>query len=110
MKIIKTAVEHGRADGYIAEEDSNIMVPDKPTTVQLYGLVMDHKPPVSGSSIPPLREVVSGSGSNTDFISAWMIRGTFRQTCTQRRTARTLPYFLAQTTHLTDLMDRLCLI
>ena len=32
----------------------------------------DHKPPVSGSNIPPLREVVSGSGSNTEFISAYV--------------------------------------
>ena len=39
-------------------------------SARLYGLVKDHKPVVPGSKIPPLREVVSGSGSNTEYISA----------------------------------------
>ena len=72
LKSVKKAVDQGRAAGYISEADANLMVPDKPTPGRLYGLVKDHKPPVSGSNIPPLREVVSGSGSNTEFISAYV--------------------------------------
>ena len=38
------------------------MVPDKPTPGKLYGLVKYHKPVEPSSNLPPLREIVSGSG------------------------------------------------
>ena len=65
-------VREGMECGYISEKDAKLMVPDSPKAGRLYGLVKDHKPcnPVTG--IPPLREVVSGSGSNTEFISAFV--------------------------------------
>ena len=42
------------------------------TPGKLYGLVKDHKPVETSSKLPPLREVVSGSGSNTEFLSAFV--------------------------------------
>ena len=48
------------------------MVPEEPKAGRLYGLVKDHKGVEPGSKIPKLREVVSGSGSNTEFISAYV--------------------------------------
>ena len=38
----------------------------------MYGLVKDHKETQPGSNIPKLREVVSGSDSNTEYISAYV--------------------------------------
>ena len=43
------------------------MVPDNPEAGNLYGVVKDHKQPR-----PKLWEVVSGSGSNTEYISEYM--------------------------------------
>ena len=34
--------------------------------------VKDHKPVAAGKNIPKLREIVSGSGSNTEYISAYL--------------------------------------
>ena len=48
---------------YISQKDAILMVPDKPTPGKLYNLVKDHKPVEPSSNLPPLREVVSGSGS-----------------------------------------------
>ena len=69
---VKTAVEYGRSRGFISEEDAKVMVPELPKAGRLYGLVKDHKPVPAGRKIPKLREVVSGSGSNTEFISAFV--------------------------------------
>ena len=65
-------VEVGRKIEFISEEDANIMSPEKPKPGRLYGLVKDHKPLEPGSSIPKLREVVSGSGSTTEYLSAFV--------------------------------------
>ena len=48
------------------------MIPEKPKAGRLYELVKDHKFVVEGEKIPKLREVVSGSGSNTEMISAYV--------------------------------------
>ena len=47
------------------------MITEEPRCGRLYGLVKDHKP-VDETGIPPLREVVSCSGSNSEFISAYV--------------------------------------
>ena len=69
---IKKAVTKGRTEGIISDDDANLMVPEKPKPGRLYGLVKDHKPLAPDSNIPKLREVVSGSGSNTEYISAFV--------------------------------------
>ena len=70
--IIKDIVSEGEQCGYISTPDAALMVPVEPRPGRLYGLVKDHKPVVPGTGIPPLREVVSGSGSNTEYISAFV--------------------------------------
>ena len=51
--------------------DGNLSVcHEQPIPARLYGLIKDDKPVSAGSNIPPLREVVRGSGSNTKYISA----------------------------------------
>ena len=71
-KEVKEAVEMGVREGYINPEDGAIMVPDKPCAGRLYGNVKDHKPVEPGKNIPKLREIVSGSGSNTEYISSYV--------------------------------------
>ena len=56
---------------YISQKDAIFMVPDKPTPGKLYDLEKDHKPVEPSSNLPPLREVVSGSGSNTEFLTTF---------------------------------------
>ena len=69
---IKKAVTKGRSEGIISDEDANIMIPENPKPGRLYGLVKDHKPIDPNTNIPKLREVVSGSGSNTEYVSAFV--------------------------------------
>ena len=52
--------------------DAILMVSDKPTPGKLYVLVKEHKPVEPSSNLPLLREVVSGSGSKTEFFSAFV--------------------------------------
>ena len=69
---VQQVVEEGRSNGYISEGDAKLMVREKAKAGRLSGLVKDHKGVKPGSNIPPLREVVSGSGGNTEFISAFV--------------------------------------
>ena len=47
------------------------MVPEMPSPGRLTATVKDHKD-IIRDGIPPLREVVSGSGSNTEMISGYV--------------------------------------
>ena len=85
--------------GFMTDSDAAVMVPEKPKPGRLYGLVKDHKPvnPVSG--IPPLREVISGSGSNTEYISAFVDHHL-------KQEVKKLPSFIEDTPHLLrDIME-----
>ena len=68
---IEKLVEKGVDKGFICPEDAALMVPPEPAAGRLYGLVKDHKPVNPETGIPPLREVISGSGSNTEMVSAY---------------------------------------
>ena len=72
LEIVKNLVEEGRSLNYISEKDSRIMVPKEARPGRMYGLVKNHKPVDVVTGIPPLREVVSCSGSSTEFISAYV--------------------------------------
>ena len=72
---IKDAVDVGKQAGYISVGDAAAMVPEEPKPGRFYGLVKNHVDKESwpdGSVIPPLRPVVSGSGSNTENISLFI--------------------------------------
>ena len=69
---MKDIVCEGEQCGFISTPDSTLMVPDEPRPGRLYGLVKDYKPVSPETGIPLLREVVSGSGSNTEYISAFV--------------------------------------
>ena len=72
---IKDTVEEGRKAGFVSDQDAEAMVPAEPKAVRFYGLVKNHIEQCAwpaGSNIPPLRPVVSGSGSNTENISRFV--------------------------------------
>ena len=54
---------------YISAEDGAAAVPQEATAGRLYMNPKDHKRPDPVTNIPPMREVVSGSGSNTEGLS-----------------------------------------
>ena len=63
---LKAMAEEGVEKGYICEEDGAVMVPKEPTAARFYMNSKDHKPIDPRTGVPPWREVISGSGSNTE--------------------------------------------
>lgn len=64
-KGIWTAVEEGVCPKEIAEK----LLPETPSTGKAYGMPKAHKQIEEGKTIPPMRLVASGCGSNTENIS-----------------------------------------
>ena len=69
---VKDLVEEGVKSGYIHPDDEKMMVPSVAKPGRYYGLPKNHKLIALGKNIPPLRPVVSGSGSKTEGISHWV--------------------------------------
>ena len=67
---IKDTVDEGVQSGYVHPGDVNHLVPPEPKCGRFYGLVKNHIEPEKWTGpIPPLRPIVSASGSNTEGIS-----------------------------------------
>ena len=69
---IKSFLEESAKKEIISENDAKNLLPQEPTPGRFYGLVKNQKAIPEGDKIPPLRPVVSGSGSNTELIS-WLV-------------------------------------
>ena len=69
---IKRFLDQSAEEGIITTTDAKNLLPEQPTPGRFYGLVKNHKEIQEGEKIPPLRPVVSGSGSNTELIS-WLV-------------------------------------
>ena len=69
---IKAFLEESAKKEIISENDAKNLLPQEPTPGRFYGLVKNQKAIPEGDKIPPLRPVVSGSGSNTEMIS-WLV-------------------------------------
>ena len=65
-RLLKSLVEEGVREGYIGEKDGKVAMPREPTAARLYGNPKVHKPIREDLGIPPLREIVSCAGSNTE--------------------------------------------
>ena len=72
MLQIKKYLNESVEAGIVNKEYAKNLLPDEPTPGRFYGLVKNHIKPPEGETIPPLRPVVSGSGSNTEMIS-WLV-------------------------------------
>ena len=66
MVRIRELVEEGKEKGFVSEKDAAVALPSEPTPARLYGNPKVHKPPREDLGIPPLREIVSCSGSTTE--------------------------------------------
>jgi len=69
---IKRFLDESAEEGLISTTDAKNLLPTEATPGRFYGLVKNHKEIPAGEIIPPLRPVVSGSGSNTELIS-WLV-------------------------------------
>ena len=69
---IKRFLDESAKKEIISENDAKNLLPQEPTPGRFYGLVKNQKTIPEGDKIPPLRPVMSGSGSNTEMIS-WMV-------------------------------------
>ena len=64
-ELVKKIIEEGKEKGFISEDDARLALPSEPKPGRLYGNPKDHKQCNPETGQPPLREVVSNSGSNT---------------------------------------------
>ena len=97
---IKDKVSEGQSANYISESDAIAMIPDEPRAGRFYGLVKNHVSEDAwpdGSKIPPLRPVVSGSGSNTENISLFVDEYS-------RQEVPKLPSFIEDSRHLLQII------
>ena len=62
---IKDCVKRGVEEGFIGEKDGQEAMPREPKAGRIYANVKYHKP-ISPTGLPPCREIVSGSGANTE--------------------------------------------
>ena len=69
---IKQFAEDAATEGFITAETARRLIPEQPSEGRAYGLVKAHKPVEQNKNIPPLRLVVSGSGSNTENASLFV--------------------------------------
>ena len=68
---ILSLIKNGVENKIISESDAKIMQPNgKPG--KLYGIPKLHKGIPEGKRLPPCRPIVSNSGSNTEYISAFI--------------------------------------
>ena len=69
---IKMAANQGVEDGIITKDIAEQLVPPAPSNGRAYGMPKAHKEVEEGKSIPPLRLVISGCGSNTEPASHFL--------------------------------------
>ena len=66
------AANQGVEDGIITKDIAEQLVPPAPSNGRAYGMPKAHKEVEEGKSIPPLRLVISGCGSNTEPASHFL--------------------------------------
>ena len=96
-------VEEGVREGFIHPDDAAEMVPEDAKPGRYYGLAKVHKarqgwPQVAGGRCPPLRPVVSGSGTVGEGISHWVDEQA-------KSEVKRLPTYLEDTRHLLQLIQ-----
>ena len=97
---VKDLIQEGVNEGVIHKDDVPFMMPSKPTAGRLYGLVKDHAPQSKWlfDKIPPLRPVVSMSGSNTEGLSHWVDEQA-------KAEVHKLPSYVEDTRHLLQIFQ-----
>ena len=99
-KLLKALVLEGKEKGYVGEKDAALAMPSSPSPAKLYGNPKAHKDPREDLGIPPLREIVSCSGSNTEGLGKLVDSIT-------RPVDEACDSFLQDTPHLLRLIEEL---
>ena len=99
-RLIKELVEEGVREGFVGEKDGAVAVPKEPTPARLYGNPKVHKPIREDIGIPPLREIVSCAGSNSEGLGKIVDSYT-------RPVDENCRSFLQDTPHLLRLIENL---
>ena len=100
-KLVKEVVEKGIKDGYIHPKDKPFLLPDNAKCGRLYGLVKDHATKdkwLLNGSIPPLRPVVSMSGTTTEGLAHWL-------DIIAKPLVPKLPSFIEDTRHMLQIIE-----
>ena len=69
---IKRIIKYGLNQELYNKRVADSLLPKEASCGRLYGLLKDHKCVQEGKKIPPMRLVISGSGSNTEYISRFL--------------------------------------
>jgi hypothetical protein len=96
-------VQEGVEAGFIHPEDAADMVPEEARAGRYYGLAKNHKaravwPAAAGGRCPPLRPVVSGSGTVDEGLSKWVDEHA-------KGEVTRLPTYLEDTRHLLQIIQ-----
>ena len=97
---LKALVEEGVREGFVNEKDGKVAMPKEPTPARLYGNPKVHKPIREDIGIPPLREIVSCAGSNTEGLGKIVDSYT-------RPVDEACPSFIQDTPHLLRLIEEI---
>ena len=100
FKLLKALVEEGKEKGFVGEKDAALAMPSSPSPAKLYGNPKAHKTSREDLGIPPLREIVSCSGSNTEGLGKLVDSVT-------RPVDEACDSFLQDTPHLLRLIEEL---
>lgn len=99
-RLLKTLVGEGVREGFVGEKDGAVAMPREPTSARLYGNPKVHKPTRADIGIPPLREIVSCAGSNSEGLGKLVDSHT-------RPVDEACSSFLQDTPHLLRLIEDL---
>ena len=96
-------VQEGVREGFINPGDASFMIPEDAKPGRYYGLAKVHKskqswPKVAEGRCPPLRPVVSGSGTVAEGVSHWVDEHA-------KGEVKRLPTYLEDTRHLLQLIQ-----
>jgi peptide-methionine (R)-S-oxide reductase len=98
---VKEVVDKGVHLKYIHPKDKSYLVAEKPKCGRLYGLVKDHAPKekwLFEERVPPLRPVVSMSGTTTEGLAHWLDQ-------LAKPLVPKLPSFIEDTRHMLEFIN-----
>ena len=97
---IKDTAEKAEQDGIISNGMAKLMVPPEPCAARAYAMPKAHKEIQEGKTLPPVRLVISGCGSNTEMVSHFVDHYS-------KDIPTKLPSYIQDTPHLLRILNDL---
>ena len=98
--VILEAARKAEKEGLISTGTAELMVPPEPTPARAYALPKAHKEIQEGKTLPPVRLVISGCGSNTEMASHFV-------DFYSKEIPSKLPSYIQDTPHLLRILEGL---